>query len=184
MRRLQRVAAHFPAVAALAAENKIKANAVPRYSDQGPLAGVVVLDLTQMVSGPMGTQLLGDQGANVIKIENTTSGAAERGGSRSTISSPLNAQINRNKRSLSVDLKSIKGVAVLRRLVATADVLVQNFRPGVMDRMGIGYVALQEINPGLIFVLSIGSSAPHAGELSGCTQRVRIVIRGVALRLN
>jgi crotonobetainyl-CoA:carnitine CoA-transferase CaiB-like acyl-CoA transferase len=166
MLRLRRLAAHLPARPAPepAAEVKIERNAAPPDAERGPLSGVVVLDLTQMVSGPMGTQILGDQGADVIKIENTGSGAAERGGARSTIASPLSAQINRNKRSLSIDLKRPEGVAILQRLAASADVLVQNFRPGVMDRMGIGYDTLSQNNPGLIFVSisGFGQSGPYS----------------------
>ena len=129
---------------------------------EGPLAGVVVLDLTQMVSGPMGTQIIADQGADVIKIENTTSGAAERGGARTTMTNPMMSVINRNKRGLSLDLKAEEGVAVFMRLVKTADVVVQNFRPGVMDRMGIGYDKLCEANPAIIMVSisGFGQSGP------------------------
>jgi crotonobetainyl-CoA:carnitine CoA-transferase CaiB-like acyl-CoA transferase len=110
----------------------------------------------------MGTQILGDQGADVIKIENTTSGAAERGGARSTMTNPLMSVINRNKRGLSLDLKAEAGVAVFMLLAQTADVVVQNFRPGVMDRMGIGYEKLCEANPSIIMVSisGFGQSGP------------------------
>ena len=164
MLRLRRLAAHLPAAPVLAAEAKIESNAAPADAARGPLAGVVVLDLTQMVSGPMGTQILGDQGADIIKIENTTSGAAERGGARSTVGTPLSAQINRNKRSLSLDLKAPEGVKILKRLAARADCLVQNFRPGVIDRMGLGYDTLSKLNPGLIFVSisGFGQSGPYS----------------------
>ena len=110
----------------------------------------------------MGTQIIADQGADVIKIENTTSGAAERGGARSTMVNPMNSVINRNKRSLSLDLKAPEGVEILKRLAKTADVVVQNFRPGVMDRMGIGWSVLSEINPALVMVSisGFGQSGP------------------------
>jgi crotonobetainyl-CoA:carnitine CoA-transferase CaiB-like acyl-CoA transferase len=112
----------------------------------------------------MGTQIIADQGADVIKVENTEGGAAERGGARSVIASPLSALINRNKRSLSLDLKHAEGVAVLKRLVKTADVLVQNFRPGVMQRMGLGYDELSAINPALVFVSisGFGATGPYS----------------------
>jgi crotonobetainyl-CoA:carnitine CoA-transferase CaiB-like acyl-CoA transferase len=158
--RVRQLVRHVGAEAT--AERMIEAN--PHPLEGGPLAGVVLLDLTQMVSGPMGTQIIADQGADVIKIENTTTGAAERGGARSTMTNPLMSVINRNKRSLALDLKSKAGHAVFLRLVQTADVVVQNFRPGVMDRMGIGYDALCEVNPSIILVSisGFGQTGPYS----------------------
>ncbi len=160
VRRVRRLARQLAAEGV--AERMIEADPQPQQA--GPLAGVVLLDLTQMVSGPMGTQIIADQGANVIKIENTTTGAAERGGARSTMANPLNSVINRNKRSISLDLKSEAGRVVFMRLVKSADVVVQNFRPGVMDRMGIGYDALCVVNPTIILVSisGFGQSGPYS----------------------
>ena len=115
----------------------------------GPLHGYRVIDLTSMVSGPSATMLLADQGADVIKVENPQGGdhtraAANRRGGYSA--SFLNN--NRNKRSIVLDLKTPGGVEALKRLVAGADVFVQNFRPGVIDRMGFGEAAVRALAPG------------------------------------
>ena len=100
----------------------------------GPLAGVRVLDLTSMISGPVATMMLADQGADVIKIE-ALSGDLVRGAgpNRSGITSTFISS-NRSKRSLALDLKSTEGSEILRKLILTADVFVQNFRPGTIDR--------------------------------------------------
>eukprot|EP00035_Acanthoeca_spectabilis_P038360 m.52472 g.52472 ORF g.52472 m.52472 type:complete len:439 (+) comp9104_c0_seq2:116-1432(+) len=131
-------------------------------ASEGPLHGIRVLDLTQMVSGPMGTQILGDMGADVIKIEPLT-GAAERGSSRAKITSPLFALVNRNKRSVSLDLKSEEGRSLFYKLIPTADVIVQNFRPGVAARMGIGYEDVQKANPRIIYmsISGFGQTGPY-----------------------
>ena len=133
----------------------------------GPLAGIRVLDLSAMLSGPWAADILGDQGADVIKVEPPGSGdhvRALRNRSHGLASMFLN--INRSKRSLTIDLKHPEGVATLRSLVATADVLVQNFRPGVVERLGIGYEALREVNPGLVYlsISGFGESGPYAGR--------------------
>ena len=104
----------------------------------GPLRGYRIVDLSAMISGPIATMMLADQGADVIKIEPPGHGDGVRAMShrRSGIS-PIFATSNRNKRSVAIDLKKSSGVEVLKRLTATADVFVQNFRPGTVDRMGI-----------------------------------------------
>ena len=105
----------------------------------GPLHGYTVLELATMVSGPLATQLLGDQGADVIKIEEPKGGdlmrqlGPKRGGMTAIFTT-----VNRNKRSLALDLKTPQGFRVLEHLVEGADVFVQNFRPGVAQRMGLG----------------------------------------------
>ena len=109
----------------------------------GPLSGVRVLDLTGVVSGPFATMFLADQGADVIKIEPIGGDITRR--SRASIDkngefSALFTSSNRGKRSLSIDVKSEAGREVLARLVAQADVLVQNFRPGTMERLGRGEI--------------------------------------------
>ena len=119
----------------------------------GPLHGYRVVDLTSMVSGPQATMLLADQGADVIKVENpqggdhTRAAANRRGGFSASF---LNN--NRNKRSIVLDLKAEVGADVLRRLISTADVFVQNFRTGVIDRMGFGEDAVRSIAPDIIYV--------------------------------
>ena len=132
----------------------------------GPLDGVRVLDLTTMVSGPVATMMLADQGADVIKIEAPAGdimrqyGVIHRGMSASFLS------CNRSKRSLCVDLKTEEGLAIVRKLAATADVLVQNFRPGAIERMGLGEDVVRELKPDIIFVSisGFGESGPYAHQ--------------------
>ncbi|WP_428671880.1 CaiB/BaiF CoA transferase family protein [Roseibium sp.] len=120
-----------------------------------PLAGLTVLDMSQFLSGPYATLRLQDLGARVIKIERPGSGDLSRSlylsdteiGGDSTI---FHA-INRGKESLAVDLKNPEDIERLKRLIAKADVLVQNFRPGVIERLGLDYETVREINPGLVY---------------------------------
>lgn len=132
----------------------------------GPLDGVRVLDLTGVVSGPFATMFLADQGADVLKIEPIGGDITRR--SRATIDkagefSALFISSNRGKRSLSVDVKSSAGKDILERLVAQADVLVQNFRPGTMERLGLGPDQLRERHPRLIYVSisGVGDHGPY-----------------------
>ncbi len=117
----------------------------------GPLAGYRVIDVTRMVSGPMATLMLGDQGAEVIKVEPPGTGDLTRAlGDPGRPLPPLFATLNRNKRSVVLNLKAARGVGRLKALVAGADVFVQNFRPGVAERLGMGEAALRAENPTLI----------------------------------
>lgn len=134
-------------------------------SSNGPLHGVRVLDLTSMVSGPTTTLMMADQGADVIKIENPKGGDHTR--AVSTKRNGLSASFvnnNRNKRSLTLNLKDPRALEIFRRMAADADVVVQNFRPGVADRIGVGYDAMREINPALIYVsiAGFGFEGPYA----------------------
>lgn len=117
----------------------------------GPLAGYRVIDVTQMLSGPMATMILGDQGADVIKVEPPQAGDLTRAFGSKGIS-PTFSMINRNKRSVAIDLKHERGGGLLKQLVAESDVFVQNFRPGTVERMGIGEPALRQVKPELIYV--------------------------------
>ena len=131
----------------------------------GPLHGVRVLDLTSMVSGPTTTLMLADQGADVIKVENPKGGDHTR--SVSTKRNGLSASFvnnNRNKRSLTLNLKDPRAVEIFKNLARDADIVVQNFRPGVADRIGVGYEALKEVNPALIYVsiAGFGDTGPYA----------------------
>ncbi len=133
----------------------------------GPLAGIRVLDLTSVVSGPLATMFLADQGADVIKIEPLGGDITRR--SRQSISasgefSALFVSSNRGKRSLALDLKRPDAAKIMRKLIAGSDVLVQNFRPGTMERLGFGEPALRELNPRLIYVSisGVGESGPYA----------------------
>jgi crotonobetainyl-CoA:carnitine CoA-transferase CaiB-like acyl-CoA transferase len=133
---------------------------------KGPLDGFRVLDLTTMVSGPVATMMLADQGADVIKIEPPAGELMRRVGidNRGMTSSFLSC--NRSKRSLSVDVKTEDGLAVVRKLVATADVLVQNFRPGAIQRMGLGEEVVREIRPDIVYVSisGFGEDGPYAQQ--------------------
>lgn len=139
---------------------------MPHADPLQPLAGIKVVDFTQVMLGPCCTQMLGDYGADVIKIERIGAGDL----SRSSIedpAGPLNpvfCSLNRNKRSIALDLKSPVGLDVVRRLIADADVVVNNFRAGVMERMGLGYEALSAINPRIIFAFGtgFGTKGPYA----------------------
>ena len=117
----------------------------------GPLAGYRVIDVTQMLSGPMSTMILGDQGADVIKVEPPDAGDLTRAFSSTGIS-PTFSMINRNKRSVALDLKCGRGVGLLKQLVAESDVFVQNFRPGAVERLGIDEPTLRQVKPDLIYV--------------------------------
>jgi crotonobetainyl-CoA:carnitine CoA-transferase CaiB-like acyl-CoA transferase len=134
----------------------------------GPLAGIRVIDLSAVVSGPFATSILADQGADVIVVESVhlpdvvrRSGplAATAGG----VSAMYAAQ-NRNKRSVGVDLKQERGRRLVERLVAGADVVVQNFRPGVLDRLGLGWEDLRRINPDLVMcsISGFGVDGPYS----------------------
>ena len=133
----------------------------------GPLDGYRVIDLTTMIAGPMATMLLGDQGADVIKVEGPErSDHTRAGGNRSGGFAATYLNNNRNKRSLAIDLKAERGREVFCRLAATADVLVQNFRPGVVDRLGIGEAAIREITPDIIYVSmsGFGEHGPYVAK--------------------
>jgi crotonobetainyl-CoA:carnitine CoA-transferase CaiB-like acyl-CoA transferase len=127
-------------------------------SESAPLAGVRVLDLTRLLPGPMCTLHLADMGADVIKIEDTGAG--------DYAAPALRTLVQRNKRALRVDLKRPEGVAVLHSLARTADVLVEGFRPGVMERLGVGYEALAALNPKLVYcsITGYGQSGPYRDE--------------------
>ena len=130
----------------------------------GPLDGIRIIDLTQMISGPMATMILADQGADVIKVEPPGIGDLTRAmGGRKRGMSPTFAVANRNKRSIVLNLKEPRGVEVLHRMIATADVVVQNFRPGAVERMGIDYDRVVHNKPNLIYVSisGFGEKGPY-----------------------
>jgi len=132
----------------------------------GPLEGVRVLDFTTMVAGPVATMMLADQGAEVIKIE------PPRGDLMRHLSRGRNGMsasflcCNRNKRSLAVDLKTADGLAIVKKLIATAQVLVHNFRPGAAERVGLGEDAVRAIRRDLVYVSisGFGERGPYAGQ--------------------
>ena len=134
---------------------------------RGPCAGYRVIDFTTMVSGPICTQYLADLGADVIKVEAPTGDSSRSTGSavRNGISGFF-AQLNRNKRSCVIDLRSDEGPGIARRLAERADVIVENFRPGVADRLGIGYSELSANHAALIYVAvsGFGPDGPLAAQ--------------------
>ncbi len=157
---------------------------------EGPLAGVVVVDLSRALAGPHASMLMGDLGARVIKVELPGRGDdtrswgppfvgppdhdADNGEGEPGLESTYFLSCNRNKESITLDLRSAPGIATLRRLLLRADVLVENFRPGVMERLGLSATALREINPRLV-ILSIsgfGQDGPE-GERAGYDQIVQ-----------
>ena len=132
----------------------------------GALHGITVLDFTQVYLGPCCTQLLGDFGADVIKVERPGTGDLSRTSIPDTagLDNPIYLSINRNKRSITVDLRSTAGKQVVLDLVRDADVVVSNFRSGVMERLGLGYDALNTINPRMIWASAtgFGTRGPHS----------------------
>jgi crotonobetainyl-CoA:carnitine CoA-transferase CaiB-like acyl-CoA transferase len=126
-----------------------------------PLSGVKVLDFTQLMAGPSATMLLGDMGAEVIKIEQIDGELSRRlGASLKTIF----LAYNRNKRSVSMDLKQREAQEIVHKLVADSDILVQGFSPGVMDRMGLGYEDLLKIQPRLVYASLSGFGDSNTGQ--------------------
>lgn len=127
----------------------------------GPLSGVRVLDLTRVVAGPYCSMFLGDLGAEVVKVEQPGAGDDTRGWGPPFAGgeSAYYLCINRNKQSLTLDLKSKRAVELLRDLVKAADVIIENFRPGTMERFGLGEKELRELNPRLIYASLTGFGA-------------------------
>ncbi len=130
----------------------------------GPLEGIKVLDLTSMVSGPVAAMMLGDQGADVIKVEPIHGEQLRHLGETHNGLNPGFYSCNRNKRSLAVDLKTELGKQILWDLIKDADVLLQNFRPGAMKRMGFPEEEVRKVNRGIIFVSisGFGEKGPYA----------------------
>ena len=134
--------------------------------NKGPLTGIKVIDLTAMVSGPVATMMLGDQGADVIKIEPLSGelmrsvGAPNNGMTTSFLCS------NRSKRSLTINLKDIEGIKIIKELIKNADVIVQNFRPGTMKRMGLSYEEVKKINSNIIYtsISGFGDKGPYSKQ--------------------
>lgn len=133
----------------------------------GVLNGIRIIDMTANVSGPFGAAMLGDMGADVIKLEAPGLGDLSRyyGPMRGGMAAGFTV-INRNKRAVAVDLQKPEGVQVLLNLAKGADVVLQNFRPGVVDRLGVGYAACKSANPGIIYVSisGYGETGPRAND--------------------
>jgi crotonobetainyl-CoA:carnitine CoA-transferase CaiB-like acyl-CoA transferase len=140
-----------------------------------PLDGIRVVDLTRYLAGPMTAMMLGDLGADVVKIEPLPSGdAARQSGPFAGGESVYYMASNRNKRSLALDLRSKDGIDVLLRLLDTADVFIENFRPGTAARMGLGHEALHARNPRLVYLSISGfGNTPSGRDLPGFDQTVQ-----------
>ncbi|MFK7859692.1 MAG: CaiB/BaiF CoA transferase family protein [Granulosicoccus sp.] len=130
----------------------------------GPLNSVRILDLSSMISGPLGAMILADQGADVIKIESPEGDSSRHVATRRGGFSASFLNNNRNKRSVVLDLKKDGAANALNQLISTADVLIQNFRPGVVDRLDIGYDSAKTLNPNIIYVSisGFGQTGPYA----------------------
>src|SRR5271156_3317957 len=132
-----------------------------------PLSGVRVIDFTQVMLGPSATQVLADYGADVIKIERPGAGDLSRSSipdDPDGMNNPVFRSLNRNKRSIALDLRKEEGKAIIYDLAREADVVVNNFRAGVMERMGFGYDQLSKINPRI--VCAFGSGFGQTGPLA------------------
>jgi formyl-CoA transferase len=134
-----------------------------------PLAGIRVLDVSQVMAGPFCCMMLGDLGADVIKVEPPDGGDQARGAMGFKLKGADSLgflNMNRNKRSLAVDLKTDAGRAIFYELAKTADIIVENYRPGVMKKLGIDYETVKAINPGLIYasISGFGQTGPWAGR--------------------
>jgi len=149
-------------------------------SARGPLAGITVIDLSRALAGPYASLMLADAGADVVKVERSAGGDDSRGwgppfaGSGAQREAAYFLSVNRSKRSITLDLKDSEDIDRLRALLEHADVLVENFRPGVMDRLGLGIAALEALNDRLV-VLSItgfGEGGPD-GHRSGFDQIIQ-----------
>jgi len=135
-------------------------------SSEGPLSGIRVIDLTSMISGPVATMMLADQGADVIKVESLAGDLVRGAGpNRSGITSTFISS-NRSKRGMALNLKTPEGAEILRDLLRTADVLVQNFRPGTIERMGFGEEAVRALRDDIIYVSisGFGDGGPFAHQ--------------------
>lgn len=134
----------------------------------GPLHGVRVIDLTQYVLGPYATQTLGDLGADVIKIEEPLGDRQRNQGKapKSTTMGPLFVALNRNKRSVAIDLKSEPGKRALQKLVRSGDIFIHNMRPEAIKRLGFGYADVAALKPNIIYVEAVGygSGGPYNGR--------------------
>lgn len=143
--------------------------------DNGPLSGLLVLDMTRVIAGPLSGQILGDLGAEVIKVERKGEGDDVRRvgppwmkdkDGHDTNESTYFSAVNRNKRSIAVDFGTPEGAELLRRLAAKADILIENYRPGTLAKYGLGYETLHQVNPGLIYcsVSGFGQTGPYASR--------------------
>ncbi|NKB99015.1 MAG: CoA transferase [Pseudomonadales bacterium] len=133
-------------------------------SPTGPLSGVRVVDFTAVYSGPLAASILGDQGADVIKIEPHAGDLMRRGLPKQGGMASAYFTLNRNKRAVCVDLQTEAGLKIVKELIATADAVMENFRPGVMERLGLGYEQFQATHPKLVYasINGVGPTGPYS----------------------
>lgn len=170
-RRLRQLVAQLvaPTLAVSEADTRVLSQCPVRSGSagagSGPLAGVRILDMSSVIAGPWGVALLADQGADVIKLESPGSPDMTRGLGAAPAPGlgAMYITANRGKRSITLDVNRPEGVAALKRLVAKTDVVVQNYRPGVAQRLGVDYQALSAVNPELIMlcITGYGESGPY-----------------------
>jgi crotonobetainyl-CoA:carnitine CoA-transferase CaiB-like acyl-CoA transferase len=138
----------------------------PTENTSLPLAGIRIVDFSQVMMGPVCTQTLADFGADVIKIERAGAGDLSRSSFKQVagVDNPIFCSLNRNKRSVALDLRKAEHIALVKRMIAEADVVVNNFRSGVMERLGLGYQDCMDLNPGIIYAVGTGygETGPHA----------------------
>jgi crotonobetainyl-CoA:carnitine CoA-transferase CaiB-like acyl-CoA transferase len=145
-------------------------NPDPGESGEPPLTGIRVLDFTRHLSGPYAATILGDYGADVVKIESRPAGDPVRGlrtaGEPTDRDSEAFVNYNHGKRSIAIDMRAPAGLAVVHRMVSSADVILENYRPGVADSIGIGYERLRKINPRLVYcsISAFGQTGPWARQ--------------------
>ena len=130
----------------------------------GPLSDVTILDLTSVISGPLATSILADQGARVIKVESPIGDSMRMAGAIKGGVSSLFSSINRNKESIALDLSKPQAIEIINKIAARADICIQNYRPGVVEKLGIGYDQLKKINPELIYasISGVGAEGPYS----------------------
>lgn len=136
-------------------------------AERGPLAGIRVLDVSTILAGPLAAQIMGDYGADVLKIEHPARGDGMRGHGPSKDGVSLWwAELARNKKTIGLDLSTASGAEIFKQLVASSDVVIENFRPGTLERWGIGWDTLREIQPGLVLarITGWGQSGPYADQ--------------------
>src|SRR5690606_34093532 len=143
---------------------------LPRSPGMSALDGLLVADFSRVLAGPYATMLLADLGAEVVKVERPGAGDDTRSwgppyGPGGVATYYL--AVNRNKRSIALDLRDERDLEVARALAARADVLVENFKPGAMDRLGLGHDALRELNPGLVYCSVTGFGSGEGADLPG-----------------
>ena len=146
-----------------------------------PLEGIKVVDLTRVLSGPYCTMILADFGAEVVKVEMPKTGDDSRAyGPYVNGESAYYMSINRNKKSITIDTKNPEGIELVKQLIEKADVVVENFKPGTMEKLGMGYEDLKKINPELIYAAcsGFGHTGPYSKRPAYTLQRTIPSVRG------